>query len=164
MENATRPSGSAAAIRSKIPNERGWAQIEIESSPADGAANTNSRPRDPALLRSGRLDVGDLEAVGKRWAQRQAGFIAMGHGDSCAEPRQRGDALKTFIGQRQRAIRHGFLAQWAVAEQTGERDQEDRYGHRPRRALPRPECGLEAHVFADRIIATVLLAHENGRA
>src|SRR5437773_4401992 len=51
-----------------------------------------------------------------------------------------------------------------MREQAGERDQKNDCQDDPCRALPRPERVLEPHVLQDRIIATIALAHENGRA
>ncbi len=111
-----------------------------------------------------RLDVGDLEIVGEGWAQRQAGFIAIGDENSRVETRQRGDALESFISQRESAIRHRALAQRPVCQQSAKGDQKDDCQHDPRRALRCPERVLEPHVLQDGIIAIMALAHENGRA
>jgi hypothetical protein len=51
MDNATLAS-PAAAVKSNMPNERGWAQITTSSSPAAAAHRS-------------RLDIGDLELVVK---------------------------------------------------------------------------------------------------
>src|ERR1700716_3707000 len=51
-----------------------------------------------------RLDIGDLEIVGKRRVHSQADLIGGGPCYRCRETRHRGGALKTFVGQRERAI------------------------------------------------------------
>jgi hypothetical protein len=52
MDKATLASPVVAA-KSNMPNERGWAQMTTESSPAAGGTNISSRPFGPALLRTG---------------------------------------------------------------------------------------------------------------
>src|SRR5262249_57656058 len=42
--------------------------------------------RSAAASQRARLDVGDLEAVRKRWAPRQPAFLPIGPGDSSPQP------------------------------------------------------------------------------